>query len=67
MRHYTNYKELLKEKLDVLIVAMTNDIAPDVTIEALHHGLHVFCEKPPGCTLNDIIRVKVERDYPHSD
>ena len=66
MRHYTNYKELLKEKLDVLIVAMTNDIAPDVTIEALHHGLHVFCEKPPGCTLNDIIRViKVERDYPH--
>ena len=66
VRYYINYKELLKERLDVLIVAMTNDIAPDVTIDALHKGFHVFCEKPPGRTLNDIIRViEVERDYPH--
>ena len=37
--------------------AWPNDIAPDVTIAGLQHGLHVFCEKPPGRDMNDIARV----------
>jgi predicted dehydrogenase len=65
VRYFTNYHDLLKEELDVLIVCMTNDVAPDVTIAGLERGLHVFCEKPPGRDLDDIARViRVERRCP---
>ncbi|MEO5346971.1 MAG: Gfo/Idh/MocA family oxidoreductase [Magnetococcus sp. YQC-9] len=57
IRHYRDHQSLLKEKLDVLIVCLTNEIAPDVTIAGLERGLHVFCEKPPGRNLEDIARV----------
>ena len=56
-RRYSSYKDLLKEKLDILIVCLTNDIAPEDTIAALRSGLHVFCEKPPGKSVSDIVRV----------
>ncbi len=57
VRYYTNYKALLEEPLDALFVCMTNDIAPEATIAGLERGLHVFCEKPPGRDLSDIVRV----------
>lgn len=62
---YTNYKDLLREPLDLLFVCMTNDIAPEVTIEGLKKGLHVFCEKPPGRTIADVVSViKVQKENP---
>jgi len=65
VRHYTTYRPLLEEDLDVLFVCLTNDIAPEVTIAGLERGLHVFCEKPPGRDLGDIARVRaVERRHP---
>jgi predicted dehydrogenase len=57
IRFYRDYKRLLTEKMDVLIVCMTNDIAADATIAGLEAGLHVFCEKPPGRDVEDIVRV----------
>ncbi|RHX90976.1 Gfo/Idh/MocA family protein [Leptospira stimsonii] len=57
IRYYQNYKDLLKEELDALIVCLTNDIAAEVTIAGLEAGLHVFCEKPPGRNVEDIVRV----------
>jgi len=66
VRYYTNYHDLLNEDIDALIVAMTNDIAPEVTIAALERGIHVFCEKPPGRSLADIARViDCERRHPN--
>ncbi len=63
---YQNYQDLLLENLDVLIVCMTNDIASEVTIAGLEHGLHVFCEKPPGRDVDDIVSViEVEKKYPN--
>lgn len=65
VRHYQDYRRLLTEKLDVLIVCLTNDIAAEVTIAGLEAGLHVFCEKPPGRNVDDIIRVIThERRHP---
>ena len=60
--YYDNYKALLEnEALDALIICMTNDIAPEVTMAGLNSGLHVFCEKPPGRSVQDIKNViKVE-------
>jgi len=65
IRYCRYYKDLLSEQLDLIIVAMTNDIAPEVTIAGLRCGLHVFCEKPPGRSLKDIAQViQVEQEFP---
>jgi predicted dehydrogenase len=56
-RYYKNYHRLLREKLDALVVCLSNDVAAEVTIAGLQAGLHVFCEKPPGRNLEDIERV----------
>lgn len=64
-RYCRDYRQLLAEKLDVLIVCLTNDIAPEVTIAGLESGMHVFCEKPPGRSVEDIVRVIAhERRHP---
>ena len=56
---------MLQNELDVLFVCLPNDAAPDATIQGLQRGLHVFCEKPPGRTVEDIERVrKVEMQHP---
>ena len=59
------YTRLLEESLDVLFVCLPNYLAPTVTIAALEARLHVFCEKPPGRDLADIVRViECERRHP---
>ena len=57
IKYFRNYRHLLEQDLDVLLVCLTNDIAPEVTISGLKKGLHVFCEKPPGRDVDDILRV----------
>ena len=65
VRYYPGFQGLLREKLDALIVCLTNDVAADVTIAGLERGLHVFCEKPPGRNMDDIARVvRCEKDHP---
>jgi predicted dehydrogenase len=60
VKYFSNYLDMLEEDLDVIIVCMTNDIAPLVTIAGLKKGAHVFCEKPPGRTVQDILNVRIE-------
>ncbi len=57
VRFYTSYQGLFQEKLDVLFVSLPNYLAAEVTIAGLQRGLHVFCEKPPGKTVQDIREV----------
>jgi predicted dehydrogenase len=54
---FNNYKELLQTKLDILFVCLPNNIAAEVTIAGIEKGLHVFCEKPPGKDVADIMNV----------
>ena len=55
---YPRYHEMLSdESLDALFVCLTNDLAASATIAGLESGLHVFCEKPPGRDVADVIRV----------
>jgi predicted dehydrogenase len=49
---------LMAAGLDVLFVCTPNNLTPLVTVQALRAGLHVFCEKPPGRTLQDIIDIR---------
>lgn len=64
VRYYRDYRRLLTERLDILFVCLTNDVAAEVTIAGLEAGLHVFCEKPPGRNVNDILKV-IERERRH--
>ncbi|MFK5893434.1 MAG: Gfo/Idh/MocA family oxidoreductase [Pseudomonadota bacterium] len=64
INYYQDYRHLLKEELDILIVCLTNEIAAEVTIAGLESGLHVFCEKPPGRSVEDIVRV-IEHEKKH--
>lgn len=65
IRFFKTYERLIEEDLDVLIVCLTNDVAARVTIAGLDAGLHVFCEKPPGRSVEDIVQViECERKHP---
>jgi predicted dehydrogenase len=65
VRYYRDYRRLLRDGLDVLFVCLTNDVAAQVTIAGLEAGLHVFCEKPPGRNVDDIVKViACERAHP---
>lgn len=66
IRCYATYPELLKEDLDILFVCFPNYLSAEATIAGLEKNLHVFCEKPPGKDVQDILGViAVERQYPH--
>lgn len=54
---YQTYEQLIDLGIDALIVCLPNDVAADVVVAALEHGLHVFCEKPPGRNVADIEKV----------
>lgn len=65
VRCYRSYENLLKEPLDILFISLPNYLAPEVTIAGLEKGLHVFCEKPPGRDVGDILKVReVEQKKP---
>ena len=51
---YSDHKRLLDECLDVVFVCTYNCYIPEITIEAISRGIHVFSEKPPGRTLEDV-------------
>lgn len=62
---HSTYNELLSEDLDALFVCISNDMAAEVTIAGLEHGLHVFCEKPPARSMRELERViRAERERP---
>ena len=66
IKKFKNYKDLLREDIDILIVCLTNEIAAEVTISGLEKGLHVFCEKPPGRDVDDICKViATEKKHPN--
>ena len=55
---YTDYKELLKdESIDVCYVLTPNRSHADISIDALHAGKHVMCEKPMAKSAADARRM----------
>ncbi len=52
-----SYDELLKQNLDVVFVCAFNNVLADYTITAFKKGIHVFCEKPPATTTQELAKV----------
>ena len=51
---FADWRDLLALAPDCVFVATPNRYAPEITVDALNRGMHVFCEKPPGRTVADI-------------
>lgn len=51
---FEHYQDLLDSDVDAVFVATPNRVTPEIVIAALNRNKHVFCEKPPGRTVQDI-------------
>lgn len=53
-RALTNYRDLLKiDEIDLVSLAIPNDLHASVAIDAASAGKHIICEKPLAVTLED--------------
>ncbi|MCK9162313.1 MAG: Gfo/Idh/MocA family oxidoreductase [Arcobacteraceae bacterium] len=50
----TSFEELLDQDIDAVFVCAFNDVLADYTTKALKAGKHVFCEKPPARTSQEL-------------
>ncbi|MCK4777049.1 MAG: Gfo/Idh/MocA family oxidoreductase [Actinomycetia bacterium] len=65
VHYFSDYRQLIEHPIDILFVSLPNYLAADVTIAGLENGFHVFCEKPPGRTVEDVEKViEVEKKNP---
>ena len=56
--HFADYQEAIRSiKPDIAFVCTPNHLSPEVCVFALKHGAHVFCEKPPGRSVEDIQQI----------
>ena len=57
--------EIVESSVQAVFICTPNHLIPDLTVQCLERGKHVFCEKPPGRTLKDIERMQeAERQNP---
>jgi len=56
--HYQDYRQLLDARPDMVFVCTYNRYIPEIIIQAILKGIHVFGEKPPGRTLEDVESIR---------
>ena len=50
--------KVIESDVDAVFICTPNHLIPELTVQCLQRGKHVFCEKPPGRTLEDIERMR---------
>ena len=56
---FNTYQELISNtELDIIFISLPNKFASEAVSLSLKKGLHVFCEKPPAKTLDELKAVK---------
>ena len=59
VKRFSDYVKLISESnCDVVFVSLPNRFAADATKLALKKGMHVFCEKPPARSSQELIPIK---------
>jgi predicted dehydrogenase len=61
----TDPSDEINSDVDIVFICTPNHLIPDLTIKCLNRGKHSFCEKPPGRTLEDIVRMKDAEEKNH--
>lgn len=49
--------KIIESDVQAVFICTPNQLVPDLTVKCLNKGKHVFCEKPPGRTVEDIQRM----------
>jgi predicted dehydrogenase len=64
---FTDFKDLISNAaIDIIFISLPNQFASEAVILSLQKGLHVFCEKPPSRTLQELLEVKkYSKENPH--
>jgi len=57
-RHFDSLDAALDAGPDIVFVCTPNAYSPGICIQSLNRGIHVFCEKPPGRNVGDIVRIR---------
>lgn len=52
-----DYRAVLRSDVDAVFVCTPNWLIPEIVVAALDAGKHVFCEKPPGCSMAHVERI----------
>lgn len=58
----TDPAQVIQSDVQAVFVCTPNQLIPELTIKCLERGKHVFCEKPPGRTLNDIVQIRASEE-----
>lgn len=62
---YDSYKKLISSDIDIVFVCTPNSFSPQIVVDCLKADKHVFCEKPPGRTLEDV-KLMIEYEKKHA-
>lgn len=56
---YDNYREMIdNEQLDCIHICTPNNTHYEIAVYALEHGVHVVCEKPMTCTVEEARKMR---------
>lgn len=61
----TSFEDLINQDIDAVFICAFNDVLADFTSQSLKAGKHVFCEKPPARTseeLKEVIQIQEQTD-----
>lgn len=53
-----DFTKVYESDADVVFVCTPNNLIPELTVECMKRGKHVFAEKPPGTCLQDIVKMR---------
>jgi len=65
LKAYSSKDELLSdEEIDIVLVATTNEVHKEISIEAMKAGKHVICEKPVALSSEELTEImEVSKKY----
>jgi len=66
VKYYNDYNKVFNHDLDLVFVSLPNYLSALVTGLSLEKNCHVFCEKPPARTVEEVLDViKCNEKFPH--
>ena len=57
-----SFDDLVRLQPDAMFICAFNNVACEYTCKAITSGIHVFCEKPPAMTCDEMERVREALD-----
>ncbi len=57
-----SYSDVIESDAQLVFICTPNHLIPELAVECMKRGKHVFCEKPPGRSLADIQKIKAQEE-----